>query len=188
LFFLQQKITDARTSADENLEQKCQSDLEKLEILQDEKKVMEIQSARLKEQLQSLEMKVKESDEQAAKAKDSYARKAEESDEALAGALRKLKESDGNRKDLEEELKKIIGEKQTIETELKRASQNLGKCEADNAELCIIAEELVIKYKEKGLGSVLMGKEPLTQIKRVELEKLAQQYREEIEQRKIRKK
>ena len=43
-------------------------------------------------------------------------------------------------------------------------------------------------YKNKGVKDAILEKEPLTQIKKVELEQLAQKYKEEIEQQKIKKK
>jgi hypothetical protein len=63
----------------------------------------------------------------------------------------------------------------------------LSSCEESNASLCIIGEELVKAYKNKGITTAILEKEPLTQIKKVELEQLAQKYKENIEQLKIKK-
>jgi hypothetical protein len=43
-------------------------------------------------------------------------------------------------------------------------------------------------YKNKGIGAAILEKEPLTQIKKVELEQLTQKYKEEIEKLRITKK
>jgi len=188
LIFMQQKLTESKTEADATGEQQCQGDLEKLAELRNEKKAQDKRLGELKEQVKTLEVKIKESDEAAARAKEAFASKKKESNEAAARTVQKLQEMEQNNKDLDRELKKTKEETQTLQAELKKATQDLGKCEANNAELCIIAEELVKKYQDKGLGAVLAGKEPLTQIKKVELEKLTQQYREEIEQLKIRRK
>lgn len=188
IIYIQQKLTEAKTGVDSGLEQRCQSDLESLEKLRDEKMIQDKRLGELKGQVQTLEGKIKEADEAFAKAKEVCAVRKKESDEAAAKTVQKLQEMERNNKDLDHELKKMKEEKQTVQAALNSTSQDLGKCAANNAELCLIAEELVKKYQGKGLGAVLAGKEPLTQIKRVELEKLAQQYREEIEQLKIRKK
>jgi uncharacterized membrane-anchored protein YhcB (DUF1043 family) len=188
LIFMQQKLTELKTEADATGEQQCQGDLEKLEELQNEKKAQDKRLAEGREQVKALEVKLRESDEAFARAKEAFTVRKKESDEAAARTAQKLQETERNNKALDHELKKMKEEKQTVQAALHNTSQELGKCAANNAELCLIAEELVKKYQGKGLGAVLAGKEPLTQIKRVELEKLAQQYREEIEQLKIRKK
>ncbi len=93
-----------------------------------------------------------------------------------------------HRKQLETDLRKTIGDKLALEKELKKTSQNLGRCEANNAKLCIIANEILKKYQTKGVGAALLQKEPLTQIKRVEFEHFNQQYKDEIEKQKFQKK
>jgi hypothetical protein len=89
---------------------------------------------------------------------------------------------------LEREREKLIAEKQAFQAGLEKTARNLGRCQADNAKLCIIGEELVNAYRNKGIGAALLQKEPLTEIKKVELEQIAEKYRQEIEQHRIRKK
>lgn len=185
--FIQKKVLEEKSEAVASVEQKCQRDLDKLDKLQNEKKTLEAQLVKSTEQAHRLEMKVKESDEANAKAKEVFARTKKETDETAARTAKKLQETERTNKDLDREVKKITGEKQTLQAELKKKAQDLGRCASNNAELCSIAEDLLNKYKHKGLGAVLMEKEPITQIKKVELEKLSQQYREEIEQQKIKK-
>ena len=183
--FLQEKMTEEKSGA-VSVEQQCQGELDKLDKLQNEKKALGEQLARLKEQLQPLEMKAKDSDEASAKAKK-LEMKVKELDEASAKTKKELQEMERSSKDLDREVKKVTGEKQALQAELKKKDQDFGQCVTNNAELCIIADELLKKYQNKGIGAVILQKEPLTQIEKVELEKIVQQYQEEIGQRKIKK-
>jgi hypothetical protein len=85
-------------------------------------------------------------------------------------------------------VKKIKGEKDALKAQLKKTTTKLSSCEANNANLCIIGDELVKAYNNKGIGAAILEKEPLTQIKKVELEQLTQKYKEEIEKLRITKK
>jgi hypothetical protein len=85
-------------------------------------------------------------------------------------------------------LKKTAGEKQALQADLKRTTRELGTCSSNNADLALIAEELVKRYKNKGFGAVLLEKEPLTQVRKVELEQLTNQYLEDIAQKKTTRK
>jgi chaperonin cofactor prefoldin len=76
----------------------------------------------------------------------------------------------------------------SLKSELKRTYQSLDKSEGNNARLCVIAGELLDRYENKSVIGSLMEKEPFTQIKRVELEKLTEEYRERIEQLQVSKK
>jgi phage tail tape-measure protein len=176
--FIQKKMADEKTEATTSIEQKCQSDLDKL---LNEKKASDGQLVKLKEQARNLEAKIeakiKEADELIAKNKKD-----------LQEAGKKYDQAAKRNKDLERDLKKVKGEKDVLQAQLKKTTQNLSGCEASNANLCIIGEELVKAYKNKGVKDALLEKEPLTQIKKVEMEQLAQKYREEIEQQKIKKK
>ncbi len=172
--YFQQKMEEEKSVAMVSLEQKerqCRGDVDKLQAsLQKEKRVLGAQLTKLQEQAQSLEMKLKQTDEAFAKTKG------------------ELQATERTNKDLNLELKKTKTEKQSLTTELKRTTRDLGQCSSNNAALCTIAGELVKKYKNKGIGDALLEKEPLTQFKKVELEQLTQKYRDEIEQLQIEKK
>ncbi|MBU1172210.1 MAG: hypothetical protein KKD44_21855 [Proteobacteria bacterium] len=68
------------------------------------------------------------------------------------------------------------------EYELKRTSKKLDMCSEHNGRLCTINEELVEMYKNKGLVNVLSVTEPLTQLRKVEMEKMVQQYKTKIDE------
>ncbi len=74
------------------------------------------------------------------------------------------------------------------EKDLKTLDGKYDRCAEQNARLCLIGGELVEKYRNKGVMTSLLHKEPVTQIKRVELEKLTREYREKIDQQKMRSK
>lgn len=169
--FFQKKMAEDKTEAMtalEQSEQKCRADLDKIQLtLSSERKTLTGQLGAVKEQVQKLEMQAKASEEASAKMKKA------------------LQEGERSNKDLDLGLKKIAGEKQALQSELKKTTQELAHCASNNAELCIIAEELLIKYRNKGVGAAILEREPIVQVKKVELEQLTQKYQEEIEQQKI---
>lgn len=67
------------------------------------------------------------------------------------------------------------------ESELKRTSKKLDICREHNERLCTISEDLVEMYKNKGLVKVFSVTEPLTQLRKVEMEKMIQLYKGKIE-------
>jgi len=131
----------------------------------------------LKEQVRKLEGKLRQTEEAFTRTQ----KELQEERENYAQASR-------HNRDLENQQKKLTAEKQVLQTELEKTKRNLGQCEVNNAKLCILAEEVVKAYWNKGIGATLMQKEPLTQIRKVELEQLTQAYREEIEKQRIKKK
>ncbi len=81
---------------------------------------------------------------------------------------------------------------QEREKELKQltadSQRKYDQCAEHNARLYMIADELIHKYENKGVVSSLLEKEPFTQIKKVELEKLVQDYKDKIDQQKLKTK
>jgi len=86
-----------------------------------------------------------------------------------------------------EEIKKLNSEKQALEARLKGTEAQLDHCEGNNARLAILGTELVEKYEKKGMITNILKNEPFTQIKRVEIENLAAEYREKIEKEKLKR-
>ena len=186
--FMQKQVEDARTEAaasTASIQQQCKGDRDKLDILQNEKKTMGFQLEKLKEQMQKMETRARESEQAWAKTK-------KESDEAFARTKKELQDLERNSRNLELELKKTTSEKETLQAQfnayMKKTTHDLDRCMSNNAELCIIAEDLIKKYRNKGLGAVLVEKEPLTEIRKIELEQFTQKYREEINKLKTEKK
>lgn len=197
--YIQNRAVEQKNEAISYAEQKCQGDLD---ILADEKQVLGGQLEKAKAQNRTVEEKLKEADKLATRLK-----------KELQEVELKYTQADRHGQELEREREKMTAEKAAAaemiqklenagriakaenekrekarEAELQKTSRNLGVCETNNASLSIIAEELVHAYRNKGVSSAILEKEPLTQIRKVELEKLTQNYRQQIEQQKIRKK
>ena len=88
----------------------------------------------------------------------------------------------------DQNLKRMIAEKKTLQSELRKERLKLDRCMTRNARLCLIANELIEKYQNKGFVSTFMQKEPFTQLKKVEIKKFMQEYKEKIEEQELEKK
>lgn len=82
----------------------------------------------------------------------------------------------------EQTIAELTNSLQKSEYELKRTSKKLDMCGEHNGRLCTINEELVEMYKNKGLVNVISVSEPLTQLRKVEMEKMVQQYKTKIDE------
>lgn len=94
--------------------------------------------------------------------------------------------------ELREESNRIIKEKNQKITELTNENQSLQvslnqetlqhtRCRKNNARLSELAEEVVGRYEHKSVLGSLVESEPFTQLKKIELEKLIQEYRDTID-------
>lgn len=114
--------------------------------------------------------------------------------ELLSGRYEKLREecTETRRtltqrvKDLDAEKTQLTAEGEALRLELDRTNRHLARCESNNAQLCVIAEELVESYENKGVVGSVFQKEPFLQFKKVEIEKFAQEYREKIDEQQLR--
>lgn len=97
----------------------------------------------------------------------------------------RFKEKAATVKAQEQEIAGLNSDLERARFETRRTQKKLDNCTADNARLCLISEELVDKYKNKGVVGSLMVKEPFTQLEQVEMEKLVQQYSDAIEKERI---
>ena len=88
----------------------------------------------------------------------------------------------------DQDLKRMAAEKKTLRSEVRKERHKFNRCETKNAKLCLIANELIEKYRDKGIVGTLMQKEPFTQLKKVEIEKFMQEYKEKIEEQKLERK
>ncbi|NWF55222.1 MAG: hypothetical protein HXY45_10565 [Syntrophaceae bacterium] len=100
----------------------------------------------------------------------------------------KLRETTEEVRARDQALKNAAADWQKSQGELKRMTQKYDRCAANNARLSALADELVKRYQGKGVMDSIMEKEPLTQVKKVELEKLCQEYRYKIEDQRIKEK
>ena len=72
--------------------------------------------------------------------------------------------------------------KNTLETSLRKVNEDLDVCRTHNGRLCAIADDLV---KARARNGSFLQKEPLVQIKRIELEKITQDYCDKIDAEKL---
>ena len=84
--------------------------------------------------------------------------------------------------DASKDLQQLREEK---EQEQKRLSGDVQVCEKKNAELYRISIEMMDKYRDKGVFSALMQDEPFTQIEKVKMENLLQEYHDKAEAAKV---
>lgn len=75
----------------------------------------------------------------------------------------------------------LTSERDALTVSLKQETAQHGRCRKDNARLADISTELVKKYKDKGVIGSIVSNEPLTQLKKVEQEKLCQEYLDNID-------
>ncbi|MGD9161302.1 MAG: hypothetical protein PVG39_23010 [Desulfobacteraceae bacterium] len=90
------------------------------------------------------------------------------------------------KKEHEEQVEKLEKDRDDRIAELRSLENRMKSCTKKNARLCIIAEELLNRYENKGIMSTLLEKEPMTQIKKVELDTLTREYKENIEKQRER--
>jgi chromosome segregation ATPase len=75
----------------------------------------------------------------------------------------------------------LRSEKVELNADFQETTSGLRRCQKHNGRLTVLAEELVAAYENKGVGASLIQSEPFTQLKKVELEKLIQEYRDRID-------
>jgi len=68
-----------------------------------------------------------------------------------------------------------------------RQSQSIEMCEKKNTALYELNVEILDRYKKKGVWSALFQAEPFTQIKKVEMENIIQEYKEKLDSQKVEK-
>src|SRR5208337_2866048 len=105
----------------------------------------------------------------------------------LDAAGKKLNEAALAISERETEIKRLSAEQQALQANLKKNQDGLERCEGNNARLCIIACDILGKYENKGVLTAFAQNEPLTQLKKVELEKYIQEYGQLIDQERVKK-
>jgi chromosome segregation ATPase len=84
-------------------------------------------------------------------------------------------------RDQGDEINTLQEAKQTVERSLARYTANLKRCTEHNQEFAYITKDLLRKYEGKNLLKSIQEVEPFTQMKRIEIEKMIQQYTDKIE-------
>jgi len=139
-----------------------------------ERDTAQAESAKLKAELEQMNRKLagvkKNSEEALTKSQESNAAL----NENLQQTARKLHQAESEKSQLQE---MVNGQAELIQS-----------CESKNTELVQINRELLDRYQKKGFFDALLQHEPLTQLKRVEIENVVQEYQDQIDQMEFRRK
>lgn len=170
-FAEQKSMTDWLQKAKRELEQDKVGLQERLESVQKENKELRADTQAVVNKLKGkLQEKVDEFNAKLSSLSDRYSRAAED--------LRQARQDLSRKDEKVAELNKANSE---LTAQLSEARGTMERYLEHNSELVAIAQELVQAYKDKGVADVLAQKEPLTQVKKVELEQFVQEYSERIE-------
>src|SRR5262249_4723473 len=90
--------------------------------------------------------------------------------EQQEGELAKLRVAAGNRETA----------MTALETRQQQQSERLGKCIDHNVALYRLGQQLLDRYRDKGMGESLAQQESMLQLGRVQLENLIQDYRDKL--------
>lgn len=82
----------------------------------------------------------------------------------------------------------LTGERDRLSTSLQQETFQNKRCREHNGRFAQLSEELVHQYENKGVLKSLGEIEPFTQLKKVELEKMCQEYRDKIDENTLPKK
>lgn len=157
----------ARDAAAQQALAKAQQMLKSLSAERDSLKAENAKlNARLNAELDEMKARLSETKSSASAAAARSAAESESQREAIAAG-------DARAKDLEVKL-------QDTDSRLAARDKELSACTADNKKLGALSKELLGRYADKGMWDAMLVREPLTQIKRVELENLVQQYDDRI--------
>ena len=85
-------------------------------------------------------------------------------------------------------LRQTEADKTQLQTTVVDQAQLIESCEANNVKMLQINRELLVDYEKKGFMDAMLQREPLTQLKRVEIENIVQDYQDRIDRSEFRKK
>ena len=171
-------------AAQNDLEQQKISIQEEVDKLTKEKGLLGTQQAELKTKAESLEAQVASLEKKNASL-DARTTSLDSKNHELTERLNKV---ETDRTALDQKQRQTQKTLQDTEKALRNLDQKYDQCAEHNARLYIIASEVIKKYQDKGFLGTLAEKEPFTQVKKVEMEKLVQDYKDKIDQQKMKSK
>jgi len=107
---------------------------------------------------------------QATSAKESAERNLEQSKQRMGELVARFRETATNLKDVE-------ADRNTLRRELGERNGAFDKCAEDNLQLFELSSEVLKRYEHVGLFTKVSAAEPFTQITRIRLENLVDEYR-----------
>lgn len=182
-------------SANKNPEREA---LRRMQLLQkkamEEKSALEQEKADLTKQLSDLNAQTGSLKEEGARAKQKSAVLAKELEvqraqgTALQDDVKRLNEELlALQKKSQAEHEQADQDKKKLESLLADRNQSIESCEQKNMKLYELDNELLSRYKDKGVLDALFQDEPVTQIKDVEMESAVQEYRDKLETQRVEK-
>lgn len=84
-------------------------------------------------------------------------------------------------------LRQVEADKTQLQSTVVEQAQWIESCGAKNVKLVEVNRELLQRYKNKGVFDAMLQREPLTQLKRVEIENIVQEYQDEIDRQGFKK-
>jgi chromosome segregation ATPase len=165
---LTQRLRSAETGRNDLLSEKAQFDQEK-KTLTAKLDVLTKQAAADKEQLDLLTKKTDAQEKELADTKEALAKWKAAFDQLTADA-----------KKSESERARLAGENVLLQRKVEDR-------ERKNLELWRLGNEILTRYEKFGLGDALAAREPFTGVSRVKLENLVQDYKDKIDDRRVKK-
>jgi chromosome segregation ATPase len=162
-------------------------------LMQAQRQVQEATAEREKlvQQVAELEKKLKASEagrdkaEKQLHAKESSLDKFKDSNSGMADMLKTMKtrmeELIGKYREVTQQLKDTEQGKAEAESTLAQKDAELKRHVENNLKLYAVSLDVLEKYEDKGVWDALFQQEPVTQIKRAEIESIAEDYRIELE-------
>ena len=139
----------------------------------------------LQQQLGQLQQQLTAAQQELAKVRAGAGSRQEDLQRKLAANADAGRERDRNQAaqlaQLRGQLAAAAQQEETLEGKLETQKNNFKVCYANNRKLLDVNQELVALYENKGVVDALKQREPVTGLRRVEVENLVQDYRYKLE-------
>lgn len=110
------------------------------------------------------------------------------SDSALAKSRESIAALNADMQQAMQNLRRTESEKNLLQETVVSQAQQIETCESHNVKLLQVNHDLLGQYENKGFFDAMLQREPLTQLKRVEIENIVQDYQDRLDRLVFRKK
>ena len=187
---LKQAVLQQRAAQDENTALKIQLDTLKAQLSQQAAKpaapAADKADNKLKQKVAQQDQLIDQLNHQLSQARQQSAASLKSSADQLGNTQQLLKQAQAEKTQIEAACQtQLAGQQEKtgqLETRVQAYDQQLAESEQKNQALVAISQELLTRYKQKGVLSALRDAEPLTGLSRVKLEALTQEYAGKIRQ------
>lgn len=185
---LKKKYQEEKARAAHHLRGQARSDALKREQLQEIEKLEQARDAAVAERT-AVEEELRSERERTARMASGMKGLEEEMKALEARQRERVAELERSRDAHAAETARLAGEKRILEADARREKERFGqqirRCLSHNRELSSLASEVLEKYEDKGMATAIAQSEPFTQIKKVRLENLIEDYRDKIDDHRI---